>query len=47
VFDNGYLWDDVQSKWMAEVLGDRLYKLTDDEELVGEVIKALKCEWDN
>jgi len=49
VMDQGYLWWDTEgaSEWMAEKLASDLRKVIDDRELVEEVIKALKGEYDD
>lgn len=49
VMDQGYLWWDTEgaSEWMAEKLAADLQKEIDDRELVEEVIKALKGEYDD
>ena len=49
VMDHGYLWWDTEgaSEWMAEKLAPDLRKAIDDRELVEEVIRALKGEYDD
>ncbi len=49
VMDQGYLWWDTEgaSEWMAEKLAPDLRQAIDDKELVEEVVKALKGEYDD
>ena len=47
VMDHGHLWWDTEgaTEWMAEALAPELYKAIDEQDLVEEVLKALKGEY--
>lgn len=49
VMDHGYLWHDTEGAvdWMAETLAPEMRKVFEDQELVEEVIKALRGEYDD